>query len=371
MAIEPSRTGLTLPVWVAAAAKAALRCLLAEPFISVQTLERPDAAEPLSVAVQSAARLSGEQALAISRCDPGPGLDLTRDLEVWVRVAWTSPPADRSSTDRLQLRAGEGLGTLGAGGALCLSAFARQLLERNLLPLLPPGRALLVEPVFPRGRLLAERTSNAAFGVVDGLALIGTQAEVQRSADPQQLEQVLAALRRLIAEPGFDGSLVLVIGENGLDLARQQGLGPLLKVGNWVGPVLVAAAEAGVRDLLVFGYHGKLIKLAGGIFHTHHHLADGRLEVLTALALDQGLSLAQLQQIRAAVSVDQAFQTLAPADSDRLGAAVAAAVEQRSKAYIRRYGDWPLQIGAALFDRGRLIRWRGPVAVERFFTLMD
>ena len=366
LVINQSSTGLTLPVWVAAAAKAALRALLLEPFTPVQALKRPDAAEPLSVPVQSAARLSGDQALAISRCDPGVGLDLTRNLEVWVRVAWVAPAADR-----LELRAGEGLGTLGAGGELCLSAFARQLLEANLVPLLPPDRTLLVEPVLPRGRQLAERTSNAAFGVVDGLALIGTQAEVQRSADPDQLQQVLRALRGLAAEPSFDGSLVLVIGENGLDLAERSGLAPRLKVGNWMGPVLVAAAEIGVNDLLLFGYHGKLIKLAGGIFHTHHHLADGRLEVLTALAVDQGLPMAELQQIRSAASVEQAFQGLAPAVAERLGAALAAAVEQRSQAYIRRYGDWSMQIGAALFDRDRLIRWRGPVAVERFFTLMD
>ena len=351
---------------MAAAARAALRALLEQPFTSLQSLDQPDGAAPLSVPVQSAARLSGDQALAISRCDPGPGLDLTRDLEVWVRVAWLPPAADR-----LQLRAGEGLGTLGAGGALCLSTFARQLLELNLLPLLPPGRALLVEPVLPRGRQLAERTSNAAFGVVDGLALIGTQAAVQRSADPDQLDQVLTAVRRLAAEPGFSGSLVLVIGENGLDLAARSGLGPLLKVGNWMGPVLVAAAEAGVRELLLFGYHGKLIKLAGGIFHTHHHLADGRLEVLTALAVGQGLPMEQLQQIRSSASVEQAFQALAPAAADRLGEQLAASVEQRSQAYIRRYGDWPMQIGAALFDRGRVLRWRGPVAVKRFFTLMD
>ena len=196
--INQSSTGLTLPVWVAAAAKAALRALLLEPFTPVQALKRPDAAEPLSVPVQSAARLSGDQALAISRCDPGVGLDLTRNLEVWVRVAWVAPAADR-----LELRAGEGLGTLGAGGELCLSAFARQLLEANLVPLLPPARTLLVEPVLPRGRQLAERTSNAAFGVVDGLALIGTQAEVQRSADPDQLQQVLRALRAWRRSPAL------------------------------------------------------------------------------------------------------------------------------------------------------------------------
>ena len=69
--------------------------------------------------------------------------------------------------------------------------------------------------------------------------------------------------------------------------------------------------------------------------------------------------------------MEQAFKGLAPAVAERMGAALAMAVEQRSQAYIRRYGDWSMQIGAALFDRDRLIRWRGPVAVERFFTLMD
>ena len=164
---------------------------------------------------------------------------------------------------------------------------------------------------------------------------------------------------------------MLVIGENGLDLARGLGLAPLLKVGNWLGPVLVAAAEAGVQDLLLLGYHGKLVKLAGGIFHTHHHLADGRFEVLAALGLDQDLSLQQLQRLRHAPSVEEAFQGLEPEQRERLGRHLAATVEQRSQAYIARYGDWSMRIGAALFDRGRTLRWCGPVAEDRFFTLSD
>ena len=223
------------------------------------------------------------------------------------------------------------MGRFGPEGDICLSGFARELLERNLLPLLPPGRGLMVQPILPRGRSLAQRTSNAAFGVVDGLALIGTQAEVQRSAAPDQLQEVLAELEARAADPAFQGRLVLVIGENGLDLARQQGLVPVLKVGNWVGPVLVAAAEAGVRDLLLLGYHGKLIKLAGGIFHTHHHLADGRLEVLVALGLDAGLSVAQLLQLRGAASVEEAFQALEADQATALGQHLAAIVERRSQ----------------------------------------
>ena len=360
-------SGLTLPVWVAAAAKASLHALLGQPFAAQASVSLPDRPAPLLVPVISAARLDGgEQALAISRCDPGPGLDLTRDLEIWVRVSWTP---DKQAG--LTLLAGAGVGTRGAGGDLCVSAYARDLLERNLLPL---DCGLTVEVVLPKGRELALRTSNAAFGVVDGLALIGTQAEVQRSAAPDQLKQVLLDLAQLTGDPEFRGDLILVIGENGLDLARQAQLAPLLKVGNWLGPVLVAAAEAGVQNLLLLGYHGKLIKLAGGIFHTHHHLADGRLEVLTALGFDAGLSLQQLRLLRHAQSVEQAFKALAavnPAMAEQLGQQLALAVEQRSQAYVARYGDWPMRIGAVLFDRNRHLRWRGPVAGERFFTLMD
>ncbi len=364
--IAPSSQGLTLPVWVAAAAKAALQVLLGEPFAPDQRLNQGLDQPSLQVPVCSAAPLADGEALGISRCDPGPGLDLTRDLEVWVRVAWI-----RSSNPVLELQAGEGVGRFGSAGDVCLSGFARELLERNLLPLLPSGRGLLVQPILPRGRTLAQRTSNAAFGVVDGLALIGTQAEVQRSATPDQLQQVLADLRALAADSAFQGRLVLVIGENGLDLARQQGLGSVLKVGNWVGPVLVAAAEAGVRDLLLLGYHGKLIKLAGGIFHTHHHLADGRLEVMVALGLDAGLAPAELLQLRGAASVEEAFQGLDADQSSALGRHLAAMVERRSQSYVARYGDWSMRIGAALFDRSRTLRWWGPEGEKRFFTLMD
>ena len=367
MPINVSASGLTLPVWVTAAARAAACALLHRPFESQQPLQLPDRDAPVSVPVLSAAPLAGgDSALAISRCDPGEGLDLTRGLEIWVLVEW----CERGSVP-IVLVPGEGVGRLQSDGSLCLSAFARNLLSENLVPLLPSHRGLKVEVVLPRGRELAERTSNAAFGVVDGLALIGTQADVQRSADPDQLQRVLADLRGQTQDPGFTGSLVLVIGENGLDLARGLGLAPLLKVGNWLGPVLVAAAEAGVQDLLLLGYHGKLVKLAGGIFHTHHHLADGRFEVLAALGLDQDLSLQQLQRLRHAPSVEEAFQGLEPEQRERLGRHLAATVEQRSQAYIARYGDWSMRIGAALFDRGRTLRWCGPVAEDRFFTLSD
>ena len=352
-------------MWLAAAARAALQCLREEPFTPLQPLQRPaaTAAEPpLLVPVEAAARLEPGSALGMARCDPGEAvLDLTRDQPIWAQLRWLEGPGDW-----LELRAGEGVGVHAGSGHLCISSYARQLLELNLRPLLPPGRRLALTVVIPRGRELAERTSNAAFGVVDGLALIGTQAEVQRSAAPEQLERALAELRQRAAAPGFGGDLVVVIGENGLDLAPRLGLPShlLLKAGNWLGPLLVAAAEAGVQRLLLFGYQGKLIKLAGGIFHTHHHLADGRAEVLTALAALEGLQGEPLVALHAAATVDQALAELAAADAalaERLRARIALAVEQRSAAYLKRYGQSAMVVGAALFDRSRQLAACGPL----------
>ncbi len=354
--------GLILPVWLAAAARAAVQVLLGEPFCPEQPLELEPGAPVQPVPVEAAAPLADGWVLAVARADPGPEvLDLTRAQPVWAQARWLEGPGDW-----LELVAGEGVGVIARSGAPCLSAYARDLLHRTLQPLLPPERRLELHLVIPAGRRLAERTSNAAFGVVDGLALIGTQALVQRSAAPDQLQLALEQLRRQVASPGFAGALVLVIGENGLDLAPRLGLPPqlLLKAGNWLGPLLVAAAEAGVNQLLLFGYQGKLIKLAGGIFHTHHHLADGRSEVLTALAALEGLAGPQLARLHQAATVEQALsdlQTTHPDLAGRLRARMAAAIEERSRAYLARYGHRAMAVGAVLFDRSRQLCAQGPL----------
>ena len=365
---EPS-SGYTLPVWVAAAARAAVEQLRGDPFQPEQPLPldpwAPEAALQL-VPVVAAAPLGDGRALGVARCEPGEGLDLTRGLVIWVEASWWTSDRDSRAGSWLHLEAGEGVGVHADTRQPCISTYARELLERTLTPLLPAGRGLRLRVIFPSGRQLAERTSNAAFGVVEGLALIGTQAQTQASADPDQLERTLATLRQRLADPASGSDLVLVIGENGLDLAPRLGLpqGLLLKCGNWLGPVLVAAGQGGVRRLLLFGNQGKLIKLAGGIFHTHHHLADGRLEILTAHAALEGLSGEALRQLHAASTVEAAFGDLERHDAavaERLRRRLAAAVEARSLAYLERHAAAGPVVGAVLFDRGRRIRACGPV----------
>lgn len=373
--MSPPSRGYTLPVWVAAAARASVAALRGEaprqawPLDLLQGEGRPPV--PVPVPVGAAAPLGEGWALAQATCDPGDGLDLTRGLLVWALSCWEEAPplAAEGEEAWLRLEAGAGVGVHVASGEMCVSAYARALLEANLRPLVPPGQRLRLRLVLPEGRDLAERTSNAAFGVVEGLALIGTRAETQASADPLQLDRTLDALAARLGTPHFSGDLILVIGENGLDLAPRLGLPAdlLLKVGNWLGPVLVAAGQGGVRRLLLFGYQGKLIKLAGGIFHTHHHLADGRAEVLTALAALEGLTGPPLEALHDAPTVEAALahlQTADPALAARLRQRLAATVERRAARYLERHGAAGPAVGAALFDRGRQLCAVGPLGEQ-------
>ena len=276
--------------------------------------------------------------------------------------------------DWLDFYAGYGVGKFESTGLPCISKFALDLLCINLYPLLPKDCSIKVEIVFPEGKDRALKTSNKAFGVVDGLSLIGTQAEVQISASPDQLKNCRMILREKCSEEEFDGCLTFVIGENGMDLALKLGLSSkhIIKTGNWLGPLLVDAAKNGVKKLLIFGYHGKLVKLSGGVFHTHHHLADGRLEILTSLAVSEGISFDLIKLINESTSVENALLAIEsnnPEVVDLLWGRMANEIEVKSRSYVNRYLSSSIEIGSLLFDRKRQIRWAGSQGLKQVNSL--
>jgi len=363
MVSNPSEpmAGYSLPVWVTAVALAALHSLRGQPFAGQVPVHLPQESKPRLVPVHQAAPLNAHTALAMGRCQPGDHLDLTRDLPIWVLGEWL--PAN-SGHPPLQLLPGAGVGVHGDSGKICASAFALELLHQNLEPHVPSGKALGLTLIFPTGARLAERTSNSAFGVVDGLALLGMGPWVQPSAAPDQLAAARQRLAQVVAAD-TQTPVVLVLGANGWDLAQRHGLPEkaLVKVGNWIGPLLVEAAERGCGQVLLWGYHGKLLKLAGGIFHTHHHIADGRAAVLTAFAALEGLTGPDLEQVHQAPTVDAALNQLRhnkPDLSRRLEALLLKAVEQQAQAYVARHSDHVPEVGVVVFDGHRQLRGCGP-----------
>ena len=373
--------GFTLPVWVVAAAKSATNILVGNKFQDIENIDLPKKEESIKVPVSSSALLdNGEKALAISHCQSGLSLDLTRGLEIWAYVQLTKESyksgkiVQNGFPDWLDFHAGYGVGKFESSGLPCISNFARDLLCINLYPLLPKGSSIKIEIVLPQGKDRALKTSNEAFGVVDGLSLIGTQAEAQISASPDQLKNCKKILHDKCSKSAFDGFLTFVIGENGMDLALKFGIpaNQIIKTGNWVGPLLVAAAENGVKKLLLFGYHGKLVKLSGGVFHTHHHLADGRLEILTSLAVREAISFDLINLISKSTSVENALLTLEVSNPEAISliwGRMAKEIEIKSQSYVNRYLSSSMEIGSVLFDRKRQIRWAGFEGLKQINSL--
>lgn len=353
---QPSqpRSGFTLPVFACAAAVASLRYLRQEIPLETVAIDLIDPPQTAEIPIAQIAKISDRAALAITYSDPGDNLDLTRDTPIWAIVEWR----DNSLFPQIIIAGGEGIGKQrDRDGKAAIYTYATQLLERNLQVLLAANEAITVKIILPAGRKLAERTSNQAFGVIEGLSLLGTTGISQPLSSPKQLAIYQEELIEKAAR--FD-TLVFCVGENGLDLARNLGIDPdrLVKTANWLGPLLVAAGIAGVRSLLLFGYHGKLIKLAGGIFHTHHHLADGRLEILTAHCAKIGLPTSILAEVLPSATTEAALQFLRqvqPESVDRLYHSIAETIDRRTQEYIRKQGDRDVCIGSVLFDRDRNI----------------
>ena len=371
----------TLPVWVVAAAKSATNVLIGNKFHDTERIDLPNKEESITVPIFSSALLeNGEKSLAITHCQSGLSLDITRGLEIWAYVQLNKSTfhsgtvVENNFPDWLDFHAGYGVGKFESSGQPCISKFALDLLCINLHPLLPTGSSIKLEIILPEGKDRALKTSNKAFGVVDGLSLIGTQAEVQISASPDQLKNCKKLLQDKCSESTFDGRLTFVIGENGMDLAKTAGIPvkQIIKTGNWLGPLLVAAAENGVKKLLLFGYHGKLIKLSGGIFHTHHHLADGRIEILTALAVREGIAFDLIEMISKSTSVENALLALQENNPEVVAliwGRMAKEIEIKSESYINRYMSSSMQIGSVLFDRKRQIRWAGFKGLKQINSL--
>ena len=350
-----ARRGYTLPVFACAGAIAALHHLKTQAASDTVTFNLIEPEETVEISIEQSALLSDVSALAITRSDPGDNLDLTRNTPIWSVVSW----APSSQVEQVALEGGEGIGRHAQGDAIY--AYARQLITSALSMHLNAEQKIKVTIILPEGRRLALRTSNAAFGVVDGLSLLGTSGVAQPLSAPGQLSTYREALKEK-AQTYSD--LVFCLGENGLDLALKAGIEAerRLKTANWLGPLLVEAGELGVRSILLFGYHGKLIKLAGGIFHTHHHVADGRQEILAAYCAQAGLETPTVQEILASSTAESGLKILRSLDYqtrgswvDRVYSILSERIDERSHRYIQTHTEQSVQIGSVLFDRERHI----------------
>lgn len=344
-----ARSGYTLPVFAVAAAKAALLHVLenssARPSVALDLL--PETAE---IPIVQVALIDAQSALAITHSDPGDNLDLTRHTPIW---AWVKVSARQS--EALVLRRGEGLGRT-ALGEPAIYSYARRLFEANLLGLIATKQTVTVTIILPEGRQLAKRTSNEAFGILEGLSLLGTSGISQPLSAADHLEEFRRSLQETLKTHPH---LVFCLGSNGQQVAQRLGLAAeaIVQTGNWIGALLVESGLLQAKSVLLLGYQGKLLKLAGGIFNTSSHLADAKLEIISAAVVEVGGDLSVVQAVLAAETADAAYQCLSQVGlAELVFGHLAKKISQKSTAYVQKYANVDLVVGTILFDRqGQII----------------
>ena len=344
-----ARTGYTLPVFAVAAAQAALLHLI-DRFPNLPQVILDILPGDATIAIQQVAKLADDRALAITLSDPGDNLDLTRHTPIWAQVELV----ERGAAS-LILEGGAGLGR-DAAGSPAIYSYARKLFAANLEPLVPIDRTAIITIILPAGQQLAQRTSNATFGIVGGLSLLGTSGISKPLSTEEHLEDLRQALRIKAQEYR---KLVFCIGSNGMQVADRSGIPSqqIVQTGNWIGALLLEAGLQGVESVLLLGYQGKLIKLAGGIFNTSSHLGDAKLEIMASAVVHTGGDLTTVQQVLAASTADAAYQILVAEGADQaVFGYLASQVSSKAEAYIQKYADVDLKVETVLFDRqGKII----------------
>ena len=235
-----------------------------------------------------ARRTEGDRAVCGVRKDGGDDPDRTHGALIEAAVTLTEAPG-------VVIDGGAGVGRVTRPGldqpvgAAAINRVPREMIARAVNEVLSSagrdGGARVVISV-PEGESIARQTFNPNLGILGGVSILGTSGVVEPMSERAIADTVRLEIRQAAAEGGT--RLILTPGNYGLDFLRARGLDrlgiPVVRCSNLIGDALDEAALQGFREILLAGHIGKLVKLAGGIFHTHSRVADCRAELFCAHA---------------------------------------------------------------------------------------
>ena len=344
------KTGVTTGACAAAAAKAAVLAWQGEPPAEVEIVL--PAGKLLRVPVAEAEIISGGGRAVVIK-DAGDDPDITHGVRVMAEVLVMEETSD------IAFRAGEGIGTVTLPGLQipvgepAINPAPRRMIENAIRPLLPEGYGAVVTLAIPGGAELARRTLNPILGIVGGISVIGTTGIVEPMSE-EAFKNSLKPQISVAKARGFE-SIVMVPGKIGQDFAvGRYGLpaAAVVQTSNFIGFMLEAAIEYKIKEVLLFGHLGKLVKVAAGVFHTHNRMADARMETLAAYMAAAGAPQEAVMAVLECRTTEATIPILA-----RYGMnAVYEVLAQRASLRAMRYVFDDLQVGTALVTmKGELL----------------
>ena len=79
---------------------------------------------------------------------------------------------------------------------------------------------------------------------------------------------------------------------------------------NFIGYMLREASSLGVKKVLLSGHLGKMVKLSGGIFNTHSHIADAKNEIISANLALLGAPKALIEKVMQCLTAEESISAI-------------------------------------------------------------
>lgn len=342
------RCGYTTGTCAALAAQGAARLLLEGTAPAVLTLMTPKGWE-VSVRPENCRRQGGEAFCSV-RKDAGDDADVTDGLPVTAAVSKTETPG-------IVIEGGPGVGRVTRPGldqpvgAAAINRVPRQMIRQQAEAVCQSAGytgGLRVVISIEGGAEAARRTFNPNLGVEGGLSILGTSGIVEPMSEQAIVDTIELEIRQCAAR---DARLLLTPGNYGTDFLHAQGWDargvPVVKCSNFLGEALDCAAVEGIRQLVLVGHIGKLVKVAGGVMNTHSRYADCRMELFCAHAALCGADQAVCRALMQAATCDACLEIL---DRAHLREAVLASLLGAVQRHLEHRAAGALRIGAVLFS---------------------
>ena len=306
------RCGYTTGTCAAAASKAAVAMLFKQESMDSVAITTPNQTD-LIIDV-----LNPQFNYKVASCsiekDSGDDPDITNGILVSSQVTLLSDSSD------IIIEGGEGVGKVTKDGLdqpvgmSAINSVPRKMIKDSLNELAMQynysgGFHVLIS--VPKGEEIAKKTFNPELGIVGGISILGTTGIVEPMSAKALADSIKVEISVIAAESNesiliFLGNFGKKFTEEDLNLSTKPGI----MCSNFIDVALDSSVEFGFKNILIVGHIGKLVKLGIGMFNTHSHNGDGRIETLLSCALQAGANIEILNEIQKCVTTNAVLDIL-------------------------------------------------------------
>ncbi|MGB6128225.1 MAG: cobalt-precorrin-5B (C(1))-methyltransferase CbiD [Psychrilyobacter sp.] len=222
--------------------------------------------------------------------------------------------------------------------------------------ILPKDKKIEVTIDIPMGVEIGEKTFNPKLGILGGISVLGTTGIVKPMSEEAFKDSIAIELKMLLEEYSED-TIIITPGNYGKKfLVEELKIDPkkILIISNFMGFILDNIKVLGYKKIILVGHIGKLIKVAGGIFHTHSKISDARMEILGANALLAGEDPEDVIKIIKSNTTEEGLSYLKLKETNKI---IAEKIKQKCES--RVFDEVKVEVLTFSFDHGELARTNG------------